>query len=187
MRHAFALSLSVALSLTPLAALAQAPPACGPWQAEVFEPGCEGPPRLTCDEGASLPALSTWCACDGRTVTSMSMSPPSGVRYRFRGACEVAVRFEVTAERGARGARSGRDVVFVQVGDVSMEVTRAPGPCREGTASPGELARAVCGAGAVLTARVRGDEVVISDGTRELARVPAPHGQGLRGDALQRR
>lgn len=186
MRHTIALSL-VAFSLVPPFAHAQPSPACGPWQAQVYEAGCDGAPRLTCDEGASLPALSTWCACDGRTVTSMSMSPPTGVRYRHRGACEVGVRFEVTAERSARGAHTGRDVVFVQVGDASTEVTRAQGPCREAAASPGELARAVCGAGAVLVARLRGDDVVISDGARELARVPTPHGQQLRGDALLRR
>ena len=73
---------------------AQTPPRCQRHEALVYEPGCEGPGRLVCSSGVSLPATSDWCACDGHTVTAPSMSPPAGLRYRFAGSCGVLAGFE---------------------------------------------------------------------------------------------
>ncbi len=187
-RPALVVSLA-ALSLTP-AASAQNAPRCQPHEALVYEAGCDGSGRLTCSSGVSLPAASDWCACDGRTVTAPSMSPPTGLRYRFAGACGVTARFELTDERRADGARTGRVVVFTAVGGGTAEATRTAGPCRDATAGAGELARVTCGpagaAATVLTMRREGAAVASYDGARALTRLDAPTGQSVTG-ALARR
>ncbi len=140
-----------------------------------YAPGCDGPGRLVCDGGASLPAGSEWCGCDGRAAQSWSLAPPSGVRYRFRGACEVTARFELTDERRANASRTGRVVVMVTVGPETGEVTRVAGPCHAQRPGAGELARATCAAATLVMTR-EGDEVV-RDGLRELSRNHRPAGQ----------
>ncbi len=162
------------------AALAQQAPACQPHEAQVFAPGCDGPARLVCDSGASLPAGSEWCGCDGRTAQSWSMAPPSGVRYRFRGACEVTARFEFTDERRESGGRTGRVVVFVTVGPETGEATRIAGPCRSQQAQGAELARARCASATLVMSR-EGDDVVVREGARELSRSRRPTGQRVVG------
>lgn len=189
MRHALFITASLAAFVSSAAAFAQPAPApvCRSHEAAVFALGCDGPPQLVCDSGASLPAGSEWCGCDGRTMQSASMAPPSGVRYRFRGACEVAARFEVTDERSAQGARTGRVVVFVKVGSGIREVSRVAGPCRAATAASGELARITCGAQrTTLTMTQTGDDVVVREGSREVGRAATPHGQRVTAGALER-
>lgn len=161
-------------------AFAQTAPTCQPHEAQVFAQGCDGPARLVCDGGASLPAGSEWCGCDGRTAQSWSMAPPSGVRYRFRGACEVTARFEFTDERRASGGRTGRVVVIVTVGSETGEVTRVAGPCRAQRLQGAELARATCGSTTLVMSR-EGDDVVVREGARELSRNRRPAGQRVVG------
>ena len=193
MQARFSLVVSLAaLSLTPAASAQTAPtaPRCQRHEAVVYEAGCEGPGRLVCSGGASLPAASDWCACDGRTVTAPSMSPPTGLRYRFAGPCGVTARFELTDERRADGSRTGRVVVFAQTGNSTSEAARVAGPCRDEAAGPGELARVVCGArggrGAVLALRREGALVVAYEGARALARGDAPEGQRVTGAPARR-
>lgn len=187
MRHALALALSLALSFAAANVAAQPAPTCQPHEAPVFAPGCDGPTQTICHGGASLPAGSEWCGCDGQTHPSWSMAPPTGVRYRAQGACAVTARFEVTDERTERAARTGRAVVFVKVGGGVQEVTRAAGPCREGPAAAGELARLVCGQGGVtLVMQRQSDAVVVLRGGREVARTPTPVGQRVTGAGLHR-
>ncbi len=178
--------VSAALALATLVAAQAAPaqpapsaPVCPHGEVPVYEPGCDGPGRLVCHGGVTLPATSDWCGCDGRTVTAPSMSPPTGLRYRFRGACEVPARFELTDERAAGGAPTGRVVVFLAVGETSAEATRAAGLCRPVRAQPGELARVACGprGATTLTLRRTGDAVVASEGVRALARIEVPAAQ----------
>lgn len=192
MRHTSFITASLTAFVFSAAAFAQpAPTAPGPTcqshEAAVFAPGCDGPARLVCDSGASLPAGSEWCGCDGRTAQSASMAPPSGVRYRFRGACEVEARFEVTDERSAQGARTGRVVVFLKVGGGITEVSRVTGPCRSVAAASGELARITCGARRTIVAMTQvGDDVVVREGPREVGRIATPHGQRVTAGALGR-
>ena len=108
------------------------------------------------------------------------MAPPSGVRYRFRGACEVTARFEFTDERLASGGRTGRVVVMVTVGSEMSEVTRVAGPCRAQRLQGAELARATCGSTTLVMSR-EGDDVVVRDGARELSRNRRPTGQRVVG------
>ncbi|MBI5512688.1 MAG: hypothetical protein HY909_02915 [Deltaproteobacteria bacterium] len=188
------LSLALVLSLGAPAALAQPAPAppCGPMASEVFAPGCDGPGVLVCDTGASLPAGSSWCGCDGRTHEAASMAPPSGLRYRFRGACEVPARFELTPERSARNTLTGRVVVFALVGNGIAEATREVGPCGTEPTQPGELSRLRCGSGArstVLVLRQAGGAVVVtrsSSAGAELLRLEVPVGQRLLAGAPRR-
>jgi len=189
MQHASFITASLAAFVFSSAVFAQpAPvPVCQSHEVAVYAPGCDGPPRLVCDSGASLPAGSEWCGCDGRTAPSVSMAPPSGVRYRFRGACEVRASFEVTDERSAQGARTGRAVVFVKVGSSITEVTRVAGPCRAAAAVSGELTRITCGSrGAVVAMTQAGDDVVVREGSREVGRITTPHGQRVTAGALAR-
>lgn len=171
--------VSLALLLAASTAAAQTPPTCGANSVAVFEAGCEGPGRLVCSHGVSLPALSTWCGCDGRTVQAPSMSPPAGLRYRHEGACEVSARFELTPERGASGAPTGRVVVSLAVGDVSVELTRTRAPCRDEAAAVGELGRIACGdrAPTRISLRRLGDAVVGVEGTRTHGRMGVPAAQ----------
>lgn len=183
------LCLAAPVAAQPPSPTAPARPPCGAMAAEVFAPGCDGPGTLTCDTGASLPAVSTWCACDGRTVSSASMAPPAGVRYRFRGACATTARFELTDERSERGARTGRVVVFLAVEGAMTEATRVRGPCSAAPAERGELARLTCGAGgarSVLVIREEGGAVVarvVSGAPAELTRIRIPAGQRVSGQA----
>lgn len=187
MRHALSLSLSLTTLLSAAGAAAQPAAACQPHEAAVFAPGCDGPAQTICHSGASLPAGSEWCGCDGQTHPSWSMAPPAGVRYRAQGACAVTARFEATDERTERAARTGRAVVFVKVGGGLQEVTRAAGPCREAPAGVGELARLVCGPRRVtLVMRRQGDAVVVLAGGRALSSTPTPTGQRVTGAALHR-
>jgi hypothetical protein len=189
-----ALSLALVVSLGAPAALAQPAPAprCGPMAMEVFAPGCDGPGVLVCDAGASLPAGSSWCGCDGLTHEAASMAPPAGLRYRFRGACEVAARFELTPERTARNTLTGRVVVFAQVGNGITEAAREVGPCVSVPTQSGELSRLRCGAGArsvVLVLRQVGGAVVVTRGAgsgAELLRLEVPAGQRLLAGAPRR-
>jgi hypothetical protein len=180
---------SVQAQPAPVAPVA---PRCGPMAAQVFAAGCDGPGVLVCDTGASLPAMSTWCGCDGATHEAPSMAPPTGLRYRFRGACEVPVRFEVTDERSARGGRSGRVVVFAAVGNGTAEVTREPGPCVGAGAPAGALGSLRCGAGrgaVTLVLRRLGDAVVVTRASApgaSLLSLPVSAGQGLRAEPLRR-
>lgn len=173
-------ALTLASIFASAPAFAQPTQACQPHEAQVFAPGCDGPARLVCDSGASLPAGSEWCGCDGRTHQSWSMAPPSGVRYRFRGACEVPGGFDFTDERSERGARTGRVVVFYTVGSEMGEATRIVGPCRTQTAGAGEVARATCGSATLVMAR-EGDELVVRVGARVLVRNRRPAGQRVVG------
>lgn len=187
MRHVPALALSLALSLAAASTAAQPAPTCQPHEAAVFAPGCDGPAQTICHGGASLPAGSEWCGCDGQTHQSWSMAPPAGVRYRAQGACAVTASFEVTDERTERAARTGRAVVFAKVGGGVQEVTRTAGPCREAPAGTGELARLVCGPRRVtLVMQRQGDAVLVLVEDREFARVPTPGGQRVTGAALRR-
>lgn len=169
-------ALTLASIFASAPAFAQPTQACQPHEAQVFAPGCDGPARLVCDSGASLPAGSEWCGCDGRTQQSWSMAPPSGVRYRFRGACEVTARFEFTDERRASGGRTGRVVVMFSVGPETGEATRVAGPCRAERAQGAELARARCASTTLVMSR-EGDDVVVRDGAREVSRSRRPTGQ----------
>lgn len=172
-------SLALALLIVSTSAVAQTPPRCDAHSAPVYEPGCDGPGRLTCSSGIALPAISTWCACDGRTVQSPSMAPPAGVRFRHEGACAVTAGFDASPERDAQGRLTGRVVVFVVVGSSITELARPQGPCRADAARPGELARWVCGARADVRLRLRreGDEVVGEVQERAVQRVSVPSGQ----------
>ncbi len=182
-----ALATVVAAQAVP-AQPAPSAPACGNGAAPVYEPGCDGPGRLVCDGGVTLPATSVWCGCDGRTVTAPSMSPPQGLRYLFRGACEVPARFELTDERAAGGATTGRVVVFLAVGGTSTEATRVRGPCRPVRVQPGELSRIVCGPRdtTTITLRRTGDAVVASEGVRPLERIEVPAAQRVVAEAPRR-
>ena len=187
MRSTLVLAASLVTFFAAATASAQQGPVCQAHEAAVFAPGCDGPAQLICDSGASLPAGSEWCGCDGRTAQSWSMAPPAGVRYRFRGACEVTARFELTDERSARGARTGRVVVFVKVGGGIQEVTRVAGPCRGAPAAPVELSRLVCGPRATAVGMaLRGDVVVVREGTREVSRIATTPGQRVVAGALTR-
>lgn len=181
------LVVALALSAHASASAAQTPPPCGPEAVAVYAPGCDGPPVLQCSTGVSLPALSEWCACDGRTVSSPSMAPPQGLRYRFEGACGVTAHFDVTAERSAAARPTGRDVVFMSVAGVLVEAARVQGPCRDAPAAAGELGRVVCGArGVTLTLRREGDAVVAREGSRAVQRLPMRAGQQVAGAPMRR-
>lgn len=185
----FVLLASLALLALPSLSSAQpAPIVCGPGAVAVFEPGCDGPGRLVCDRGSTLPAASEWCACDGRTIRVASLGAPAGARYRFAGACEAAARFELTDERSADGARTGRVVVFVAVDRTSSEVARVEGPCREVGPRGTELARLRCGPRGVsaLVIRRDGDAVVTARGARELSRTTVPPAQRVVPGAARR-
>jgi hypothetical protein len=140
-------------------------PACADNQFAVYEPGCDELAQTRCVGPESLPVVSDWCGCDGRTVQSPSNFPPQNVRYRFEGPCKLAVRLRVQADPTS----TSNQIVWFSVGSTEQEVGRYPGPCKAAASVEPDLIRMTCGdagKGTLLRVRRDGAAVVVDETTR---------------------